>query len=106
MKLETPEEILPYAKKLQEKGARNVIVSMGKNGAMMVDENGEWRYNGTFDKKVINTVGAGDSFTGTFCAAILNGKSVEEAHKLAVNVSAYVCTQNGAMPEIPERFKF
>jgi fructokinase len=47
---------------------------------------------------VADTVGAGDSFTGSFCAAILNGKSIEEAHRIAVNVSAYVCTQNGAMP--------
>ena len=38
------------------------------------------------------------TFTGSFCAAILNGKSIEEAHRIAVKVSAYVCTQNGAMP--------
>jgi fructokinase len=50
--------------------------------------------------EVADTVGAGDSFTGSFCAAILNGKSMVEAHKLAVAVSAYVCTQNGAMPAL------
>jgi fructokinase len=49
---------------------------------------------------VADTVGAGDSFTGSFCAAILNGKSVVEAHKKAVEVSAFVCTQNGAMPKL------
>ena len=52
--------------------------------------------------EVADTVGAGDSFTGSFCAAILNGKSIEEAHKIAVEVSAYVCTQNGAMPKYPD----
>ncbi|MBR1485002.1 MAG: carbohydrate kinase, partial [Prevotella sp.] len=36
-----------------------------------------------------------------FCAAILSGKPVTEAHKKAVQVSAYVCTQNGAMPTLP-----
>ena len=51
-----------------------------------------------------DTVGAGDSFTGTFCASILKGKSIQEAHELAVKVSAYVCTQNGAMPQIPEEY--
>ncbi len=51
--------------------------------------------------EVADTVGAGDSFTGSFCAAILAGKSVKEAHELAVEVSAYVCTQNGAMPQLP-----
>lgn len=54
---------------------------------------------------VADTVGAGDSFTGSFCAAILRGLPVAEAHKKAVEVSAYVCTQNGAMPEIPESMK-
>ena len=50
-------------------------------------------------------VGAGDSFTATFTAALLKGKSVPEAHKLAVEVSAYVCTQSGAMPELPQVLK-
>ena len=54
---------------------------------------------------VADTVGAGDSFTATFCASILNGKSVPEAHKLAVEASAYVCTQSGAMPELPQVLK-
>ncbi|MCQ2229681.1 MAG: carbohydrate kinase family protein, partial [Bacteroidales bacterium] len=47
---------------------------------------------------VADTVGAGDSFTGSFIASLLNGKTIEEAHKTAVKVSAFVCTQNGAMP--------
>ena len=51
---------------------------------------------------VADTVGAGDSFTATFVASILKGKSVREAHELAVKVSAYVCTQKGAMPQFPE----
>ena len=52
--------------------------------------------------KVDDTVGAGDSFTGSFAAALLAGKPVAEAHRLAVEVSAYVCTQPGAMPKLPE----
>lgn len=51
--------------------------------------------------EVADTVGAGDSFTATFVAAILKGKPVCEAHRLAVEVSAYICTQSGAMPELP-----
>ena len=50
-------------------------------------------------------MGAGDSFTAAFTSAILSGKPVPEAHKLAVEVSAYVCTQSGAMPEVPSAFK-
>ena len=48
-----------------------------------------------------DTVGAGDSFTGAFVACILAGKTVDEAHQIAVDVSAYVCTQSGAMPPFP-----
>lgn len=55
--------------------------------------------------KVTDTVGAGDSFTGTFCAGILKGKSITEAHRQAVQVSAYVCTQSGAMPSLPNELK-
>ena len=55
--------------------------------------------------EVADTVGAGDSFTATFISAILKGKSIREAHELAVEVSAYVCTQNGAMPELPISIK-
>ncbi|MBQ0060466.1 MAG: carbohydrate kinase [Bacteroidales bacterium] len=52
--------------------------------------------------QVADTVGAGDSFTGSFSAAILAGKSIEEAHKIGVDVSAFVCTQAGAMPQYPK----
>ncbi len=55
--------------------------------------------------KVADTVGAGDSFTATFVAQLLLGKSIPEAHQKAVDVSAFVCTQNGAMPVLPEKLK-
>lgn len=51
--------------------------------------------------KVADTVGAGDSFTAAFTAALIQGRSPLEAHRLAVDVSAYVCTCNGAMPTLP-----
>ena len=55
--------------------------------------------------QVADTVGAGDSFTGSFIGSILNGKTIPEAHKTAVEVSAYVCTCDGAMPKIPDSIK-
>lgn len=54
---------------------------------------------------VADTVGAGDSFTATFVAQLLLGKTIEEAHKKAVEVSAFVCTQHGAMPILPDEMK-
>ena len=52
--------------------------------------------------QVADTVGAGDSFSGAFVAAILAGKSLREAHQQAVKVAAFVCTQHGAWPEYPK----
>ncbi len=51
--------------------------------------------------EVADTVGAGDSFTAAFVASILQGKTISESHQAAVQVSAYVCTQHGAMPDYP-----
>ena len=81
-----------------------LILTCGVNGSYVFTP-GEVSYIETPKVEVADTVGAGDSFTGAFVASILRGKSVREAHELAVKVSAYVCTQNGAMPVLPEEFK-
>ena len=79
-----------------------LVLTCGTNGSYVFTP-GAMSFQETPKVQVADTVGAGDSFTGSFCAAILNGKSVPEAHKKAVEVSAFVCTQNGAMPTIPEK---
>ena len=78
-----------------------LVLTCGTNGSYVFAP-GLTSFQETPKVKVADTVGAGDSFTGSFCAAILNGKSLEEAHRKAVAVSAFVCTQNGAMPKYPE----
>lgn len=77
-----------------------LVLTCGTNGSYVFAP-GLTSFQETPKVKVADTVGAGDSFTGSFCAAILNGKSLEEAHRKAVAVSAFVCTQNGAMPKYP-----
>lgn len=77
-----------------------LILTCGENGSY-VFSGGDTSFLATPKVRVADTVGAGDSFTGAFCAAILQGLAVSEAHKLAVDVSAYVCTQKGAMPKLP-----
>lgn len=81
-----------------------VILTCGTKGSYIFTKGGV-SFMPTPKVNVADTVGAGDSFTGSFCAAILRGLPIAEAHKKAVEVSAYVCTQNGAMPEIPESMK-
>ena len=53
--------------------------------------------------QVADTVGAGDSFSGAFIYSILTGKSLREAHQAAVETAAFVCTQEGAWPEYPNK---
>ena len=77
-----------------------LVLTCGTNGSYVFTP-GQMSFQPTPKVEVADTVGAGDSFTGSFCAAILNGKPVAEAHKKAVAVSAFVCTQNGAMPILP-----
>ena len=81
-----------------------LILTCGVDGSY-VFASGEMSFLETPKVKVADTVGAGDSFTGAFVAAILKGLEMKEAHRLAVNVSAFVCTQNGAMPELPAEIK-
>lgn len=89
---------------LADYNLRMLVLTCGVNGSYVFTA-GDMSFQETPKVDVADTVGAGDSFTGTFCASILNGKSVADAHKLAVEVSAFVCTQNGAMPEIPSKYK-
>ncbi len=81
-----------------------LVLTCGVNGSYVFTPD-KMLYQETPKLEVADTVGAGDSFTGTFCASLLEGRSVEEAHRRAVKVSAYVCTQQGAMPLIPASLK-
>ena len=81
-----------------------LILTCGTEGSYVFTP-GEVSFLETPQVQVADTVGAGDSFTGAFVAAILNGQTVKDAHRLAVDVSAFVCTQNGAMPELSEELK-
>ena len=80
-----------------------LVLTCGTNGSYVFTP-GNVSFQPTPKVKVADTVGAGDSFTGSFVASILKGKTVAEAHSIAVQVSAYVCTQNGAMPSLPTHF--
>ncbi|MCH5228638.1 MAG: carbohydrate kinase [Muribaculaceae bacterium] len=79
-----------------------LILTCGINGSYVFTP-GNVSFLPTPHVEVQDTVGAGDSFTAAFIASILKGLSVPEAHHKAVETSAYVCTQKGAMPVLPKR---
>ena len=73
VKLETTEQIAEYAGKLRDMGARNVLVSMAGDGALLLDENGKIHTCGVCKGTVKNSVGAGDSMVAGFIAGSENG---------------------------------
>jgi len=85
---------------LQNYSLDMIVLTKGTNGSCVVTPS-LISSKPTPIVEVTDTVGAGDAFTAGFVAGILKGKSISEAHELAVEISAFVCTQQGAMPALP-----
>ena len=84
LEIKTEQKIIDYAKKLQDKGARNVLVSRAGDGAILIAENGDIYKSPAPKGKVVNSVGAGDSMVAGFIAGYLKNNSYEEAFKTGV----------------------
>ena len=80
----TNEEIIMYAKKLQEMGAENVLISLGGDGAILVDKNKNVLYSKAPKGTVVNSVGAGDSMVAGFLAGLLTYDDYEKAFKMGI----------------------
>ena len=83
-KIETKEEIIVHAKKLQQMGARNVLISLGGEGAILVTTEGKEYYSKAPKGKVLNTVGAGDSMVAGFIAGYKQSGDFEHAFKMGI----------------------
>lgn len=81
---------------LEEYQLKMLVLTCGVNGSYVFAP-GQKSFMETPKVEVADTVGAGDSFTGAFAASLLAGQTIQEAHQLAVKVSAFICTQKGAM---------
>lgn len=96
----TEDELVRFAKKVQDLGARNVLVSLGKEGAMLLTQEGEVFWQNAPDGKVINSVGAGDSMVAGFVAEYQKNGNVKMALKMAVAAgSASAFSKNLATKE-------
>ena len=82
--IKNEDEIILYAKKLKEMGARNVLISMAGDGAIFVTEDNRVIKSQVPKGKLVNSVGAGDSMVGGFIAGYLNNNNLEEAFKMGV----------------------
>ena len=105
--LKTDEEIITYAKKLQEKGARNVLSSMAGEGAVLIAENGEVYSSPAPKGTLVNGVGAGDSMVAGFMTGWMEKQDYEHAFRMGVATgsasafSEYLATR----PEVEEVYK-
>ena len=107
VKLSTRDEVIPYARKLQEKGAVNVLVSMAGEGAVLVDENGDVHKSEAPKGKVVNSVGAGDSMVAGFIYGYLKYRDYEKAFRygLATGSASAFSEELATNDEVIELYK-
>ena len=84
VKLETRADVIPYARRMQQAGARNVLVSMAGEGGVLVAESGEVFDSPAAKGEVVNSVGAGDSSVAGFLAGLAETSSYETAFRMAL----------------------
>ena len=105
--LKTREDVIPYGRKLQEKGARNVLISMAGEGAVLIAENGEVYSSPAPKGTLVNGVGAGDSMVAGFMTGWMEKQDYEHAFHMGVATgsasafSEYLATR----PEVEEVYK-
>jgi len=87
-KLTEKADVITYAKKLQEMGTQNVLVSMAGDGAVLVTENGEVYTSPAPKGKVVNSVGAGDSMVAGFLYGYLTSKDYKTAFKTGISAGS------------------
>ena len=99
-KIETNEEIIVYAKKLQEMGAENVLISMDQDGAILITKNQKVLRSKAPKGKLVNSVGAGDSMVAGFLTGYISYDDYEKAFKMGIAAgSASAFSENLATKE-------
>ena len=88
VEIHTKEDAYVYGKKLKEMGAKNVLVSMGKIGAALIDEAGQEYFIKSPEGKRVNTVGSGDSMVAGFIAGFLKYNNYNYALKMGVSAGS------------------
>jgi ribokinase len=101
-----PDDTTPtnaLATRLQEAGARNLVITRGGRGALLVDASGRVSEVPSVPTDVVDSTGAGDAFNCALAVALAEGRPLEEAVRWAVRAGAFACTRLGVIPALPTR---
>ncbi len=101
VEVKSEEDTERYAKELQKMGARNVLISLGGEGAMLIDEYGQKHKAGVLKEKVINTVGSGDSMVAGFVA----GYEKEQSYPFALKLGSVCGNATAFLPGLATKEK-
>lgn len=101
-KAQTEEETVGAAQELINKGVKNVIVTLGGKGSLLVTKEKKQPFS-AIDLEVVDTTAAGDSFTGALVTALAEKREIEDAINYAHLVSSIVVTKKGAQTSIPTK---
>ena len=96
-----PEKVQEYALLLQDRGVKNVLVTLGGEGSYLLKEDGTEKRFLAKPVKVVDTTAAGDSYMAGLCVGMSQGQPLEEAAEFAADVSNIVVTRHGAQTSIP-----
>jgi ribokinase len=96
------DEAIAIAQQLQKNGAEKVIITLGANGSIYLDQSNQI-YTPAFKVNAIDTTAAGDGFCGAFATAISEGIEIEAALKFASAAGAISATRAGAVPSLPSK---
>ncbi|MGE4313802.1 MAG: ribokinase [Pseudobdellovibrionaceae bacterium] len=99
---EATEDKIALAQNLRSRFNMNMLITLGAKGALACDEGGLHEIS-PLKIKAVDTVGAGDAFTGYFCSALDQGKSLEEAYRSASVAGSLACTRVGAQTALPKK---
>ena len=89
------------AQKLRDRGAANIIVTLGKQGAVCLTSNAKHHHVKARKVKTVDTTGAGDTFVGYLASALADGRSLLQAVELATHAAGISVTRVGATSSIP-----
>lgn len=102
----TEEQIVVAARQLQRRGVKNVLVTLGGDGALLLDETGRVTKQASFavpGGKVVDTTGAGDCFRAAFTVALVEGRPLQECMRFAAAAGSITVSRKGAIPSLPNR---